>query len=207
MKIFPAKPRNRSLGNRRSGNRRSGNRRAGSTTLEFALAGSFIFLPLLAGAATIGMSLFMSTQVVGLNRDAGHMFAMGVDFSQSSNRNLLLKIAGNLNITDSGGNGVVILTEIDGTGNNQAVCARRLVIGNAALQSSAYVNPASNLLDSGGNVTNEADPSAAVNPSFTAIMPMAQGQVAYLVETYFSTAQYDWTGLLNNTGIHMKAIF
>ena len=181
--------------------------RRGSAILEFVLAGSFIFLPLLAGAATVGMSLVRSMQVAALNRNAAHMFAMGVDFSQQANRNLLLKVAGSLNITDSGGTGLVILSEIDGTGNNQAVCSRRLVIGNAALRNSSYVSPASNVLDSGGNVTNVNDGSAQVSAAFTAIMPMTQGQVAYVAETYFSTSDYDWPGFLTHTGIYTKAIF
>jgi hypothetical protein len=182
-------------------------RHRGSSTLEFALAGSFIFLPLLAGTATVGMAMLRSLQVIALNHDAGHMFATGVDFSQTVNRNLLLKVAGNLNISSAGGTGVIIFSEIDGTGNNQAVCARRIVVGNAALRSSSYVNPSSSLVDAGGNVTNLNDPSASVSPAFLAIMPMVQGQVAYLVETYFSTADYDWPGLLTGTGIYTKVVF
>jgi hypothetical protein len=187
--------------------RKTTHRWRGSSTLEFALAGSFIFLPLLAGTATVGVAMLRSMEVAGLNRDAGHMFATGVDFSQSVNRNLLLKVAGNLNITDTGGKGVVILSEIDGTGNNQAVCSLRLVIGNAALRQSSYVNPSSGVLDSAGNVTNLNDASASVAPAFLAMMPMTQGQVAYVVETYFSTSDYDWPGFLTGTGIYMKAVF
>jgi hypothetical protein len=63
------------------------------------------------------------------------------------------------------------------------------------------------VLDQGGNVTNLSDPSAQVNASFMSLLPMTQGQVAYLVETYFSTSQYDWTGFLSGTGIYAKAIF
>ena len=181
--------------------------RRGSTILEFTLAGSFILLPLLAGAGTVGMSMLRSLQVVGLNRDAGHMFAGGMDFSQATNRNLLVKVAGDLRFTASGGNGVVILSEIDGLGNNQAVCSHRIVIGNAALRNSSYVNPGSGLIDSAGNVTNLNDPSVKVTAAFMAMMPIAQGEVIYLAETYFSTADYDWTGLLAGTGIYTKAVF
>jgi hypothetical protein len=145
--------------------------------------------------------------VVGLNRDAGRLFSAGVDFSETSSQSLLVKIAGGLNITPTGGNGVVILSEFDGTGPNQAVCSRRIVVGNASLKSSSYANPSASLLDEDGNVTNVSDPSAQVNASFMSLLPMTQGQVAYMVETYFSTSQYDWAGLLNGTGIYAKAIF
>jgi hypothetical protein len=189
-------------------------KRKGSATVEFGLAGSFIFLPMLAGLASVGMSMVMAIQVVGLNRDAGRLFAGGVDFSEASSsqsatssRGLLLKLAGGLNITDTGGNGVIILSEFDGTGPNTAVCSRRIVVGNASLKASSYANPSAAVLDEDGSVTNLSDPSAAVNASFMTLLPMTQGQVAYLVETYFSTSQYDWTGLLNGTGIYAKAIF
>ena len=180
--------------------------RQGSTLVEFALAGSFIFLPMLIGTATVGMSILQSIAVTALNRDAGHMFAQGVDFTQTKNRNLLIKVAGDLNITDSGGNGVIIFSEIHGTGTNLAVCWRRVVLGNAALRASSFASPKSSLLDSDGNVKNTADPSANAN-SFTAVMPMNAGDIAYVTETYFSTAKYDWTGLLTGTGIYTRSIF
>jgi hypothetical protein len=184
----------------------SGGSRQGSTLVEFALAASFVFIPLIAGLSTVGMSVLMSGEVVALNRSAGHMFATGVDFSQAANRNLLIKVAGDLNITPAGGNGVIILSEIDGTGNNHAVCSRQLIIGNAALRKSAYVNPNSSIIDAGGNVTNLNDASANAN-SFAAWMPLAQGQIAYLSETYFSTSSFDWAGVLTGTGIYKKAVF
>ncbi len=179
----------------------------GSSLLEFVLAASFVFLPLLAGTASVGMSMVRSIDVVALNRDAGHMFAEGVDFSQPANRNILLVIAGTLGITNTGGNGVIILSEIDGTGTNTAVCARQYVIGNAALRASSYVNPSSSLLDSSGAVTNLNDPSANAAAFTPAVMPMNAGDVAYLAETFVSTSTYDWTGFLTGTGVYTKSIF
>jgi hypothetical protein len=38
-------------------------------------------------------------------------------------------------------------------------------------------------------------------------MPLANGQTAYLGETYFSTAQFDLAGLLKGTGIYRKVVF
>jgi hypothetical protein len=179
--------------------------RRGSVLVEFGLAGTFIFLPLLTGTVTIGMSMLQSIQVAALNRDAGEMFAKGVDFTQTQNIDLLLKIAGSLNITAAGGNGVVVLSEIDGTGTNTAVCSRRIVVGNAALRGSSYVNPTG--IDAGGNVTNVNEPSANADSFTPAVIPMSRGQVAYVAETYFSTSQYDWTGFLTGTGIYNVAVF
>ncbi len=180
--------------------------RHGSTLIEFVLAGSFVFVPILLGLSTVGMSLLMSSRVAALNRNATHMFATGMDFSQAASVNLLLKTAGTLNIAAAGGNGVVILSEIQGTGNGTAVCVRRVVIGNAGLRSSSYVNPKTSLLDAGGNVTNLKDASANAT-SFNSMLTLASGQTAYLGETYFSTAQFDWTGVLKGTGIYQKVVF
>ena len=192
------KPTRRNTGPRGKGRR-------GSTLVECVLAGSFVFVPLLVGTVTVGMSLLRSIQVAALNRDAGHLFATGMDFSQSANRQLLLKIAGTLNITDSGGQGVVILSEIDGTGTNQAVCSRRYVIGNPALRASSFASP--NSVNSSGTVTNLNDASSKTSGFAPAVMPMAQGDVAYVAETYFSTSQYDWAALLTGTGVYTKAVF
>jgi hypothetical protein len=181
--------------------------RSGSTLLEFALAGTFVFLPLLVGCATVGMAMLKSIQVVEVNRAAGHMFSQGVDFSQAGNKNILLQIASGLGITAGGGQGVIILSEIDGTGANAAVCSRRIVVGNPALHASNYVNPSSSLLDSSGAVTNLNDPSANAASFTPSVMPMSSGSVAYLAETYLSTSQYDWTGILTGTGIYTKSVF
>lgn len=181
--------------------------RRGSTLLEFVLAGSFVFLPLLIGCSTVGMALLKSIRVVELTRSAGHMFSEGIDFSQAANRNILLQVASGLGITDSGGQGVIILSEIDGTGTNTAVCSRRIVIGNAGLRASSYASPSSGILDSSGAVTNLNDPSANADAFTPAVMPMSRGDVAYVAETYLSTSAYDWTGVLTGTGIYMKAVF
>jgi hypothetical protein len=174
--------------------------RRGSTLIEFVLAGSFIFVPLLVGTMAVGMAMIRSIQVTALNRDAGHMFSQGIDFSQAANQNLLNNISGDLNLT--GGNGVVILSEIVATGTNQAVIAQRLVVGNASLHASNYGNP--DMIDSGGNVTPDASATAT---NFTpAVMSMVQGQIAFVAETYFSTSDVSLGGLLPN-GIYVWAVF
>jgi hypothetical protein len=148
------------------------------------------------------MAMIRSIQVTALNRDAGHMFSQGIDFSQAANQNLLVKIAGDLNITPTGGDGVVILSEIVATGTNQAVIAQRLVIGNASLHLSNYGTP--DMIDAGGNVTPDASATAT---NFTpAVISMVAGQVAYVAETYFSTSDVSLGGLLPN-GIYVWAVF
>jgi hypothetical protein len=177
-------------------------REKGSTILEFALAGTFLLLPLTIGTATVGLSILESIHVVELNRDAAHMFARGVDFSQTANQNLLLELGNGLNISASGGNGVVILSEIDAIGGGQAVCARRLVIGNAALRASDFATP-KKFTDQSGTV-DITDPSAQAN-SFLNVLAMSAGDKAYVAETYFQG--FSWTGWFTSSGMYTRSIF
>ena len=179
-------------------------RTRGSTVLEFALASSFIVFPLVFGTATIGMSLLRSIRVVQLNRDAGHLFARGVDFSQPNERQMLLRLAEGLDITDAGGHGVFMLSVIECPSAGQAVCTRRIVIGNPNLRASAFANPT--YIDSSGAVdyVNDAAANAA---TFLNVLPMQPGDVAYVTETYFSTSDYDWPGKFTDTGIYTRSIF
>ena len=181
---------------------------AGSAILEFVLAGTFVLLPLIFGTATVGLALLENLHVVQLNRDAGNLFARGTDFSVPANRSVLLQLANGLNISDSGGDGVIVLSVIQCTAAGQAVCSRRLVIGNPSLATSGggsrFVNP-KKFVGTDGTV-NTADPSADAD-SFLAVFNMNPGETVYIAETYFRTNSYDLPGLLTNTGIYTKSFF
>ena len=155
------------------------------------------------GTATVGLSILEAIHVVELNRDAAHMFARGVDFSKNANRSLLLELADGLNITDGGGNGVVILSEIDAIGGGQAVCARRLVIGNAALRASDFATPRK-FTNSQTGMVDITDPSAQAN-SFLNVLAMSAGDKAYVAETYFQG--FEWQGLFSSSGMYTRSVF
>jgi len=186
----------------RHSRRQTDQRRRGSALIEFTLVGSFVFLPMLAGLATVGMSMVMGMQVASLNANAGQMFASGVDFTQATNVALLLQTAGSLaagpnGITASGGNGVIILSEIAGSDGTSAgeVCPLQIIIGNQSLFTSNYVP--------GGQ-------GGTVSSAFTSMMPnLALGQVSYLAEAYFNNSQYAWAFAPGGTGmgIYVKAIY
>jgi hypothetical protein len=150
--------------------------------LEFALAGSFIFLPLLAGMSTIGFQMVRSLQVSTLTRDAGHMFSTGMDFSQAANQTVLQTIAGS-SLSLSDGTGLLIFSEIDNT--TSGLVASQYLVG-AGSGSSKYVDPSGNL----------KGPASSIS-----ILP---GQSVYIAEAYFTTP----SGLLGGTSsIYSKAIF
>ena len=174
--------------------RTSNNRRRGSSIIEFALVGSFMFLPILAGLATVGLSLVTALQVSSLNSNAGQMFAAGVDFTQSSNLAIVGKLSGNLNITGTSGYGLLILSEIDGTSNGNT-CSNQIIVGNSAIGSSRYCpNP------------------PCVQSGFTALMggsALAVGQVSYVAETFYNNPLYAWALAPHGTGtgIYTSAVF
>ncbi len=130
----------------------------GSALIEFLLASIFLIFPLLLGTIVFGLSLVRANQVAEVCRDAGHMYAYGVTFSQPGGQAMLVQLAQGLNMTPTGGNGEVILSRITVLGANdcvaggypsgvcpnlgQTVFTQRIVIGNSQLPGSAFGNPA-----------------------------------------------------------------
>src|SRR5450432_3164442 len=66
-------------------------RRSGAATVEFALI-LLVLVPLLLGTGVVGVNMIRTLQTVQLARDAGHMYARGVDFSQPGNVTILMDL-------------------------------------------------------------------------------------------------------------------
>src|SRR5712692_4606052 len=126
--------------------------RTGNVLIEFALVSAFS-IPLLLGMFVTGTNITRSIQVSQISRDAGHMYAMNVDFSQAANQDVIVRLALGLGMTTTGGDGVVILSHIINvylsdctaaglsaaqcTNLDQTVFTHRIVIGNASLRASS----------------------------------------------------------------------
>jgi len=182
----------------------------------------------LFGTFIFGMRLVRANQVAEVCRDAGHMYAYGVDFSQTSSQNMLVQLAQGLNITTSGGNGVIILSTITYIASNDCIAGgyssgscpninntvftRRIVIGNAnlsingQLQASAFGTPPSSIIDSSGNISsaNYLGSSAAIANNFYSIIQVSSGQYAYVAEAFFVSPDFS---LLSPGGISARSIF
>jgi hypothetical protein len=188
--------------------RRARQRESGSALIEFVLCCSFFWLPLFLGLVTVGQNLVRAMQVTQVCRDAAHMFAYGVDFSQATYQNLLVGLAPSLGLTtSSGGHGVVIfsqITYIDSTcsGTNRScsnsgyyVVTRRVTVGNSTIKSSLFGTPNASLMDSTGTVTqngylNDASTRAAASgASFASPITLPAGQYAYAAELYVTSPQ------------------
>lgn len=139
----------------------------GSNVMEFALFSLFL-MPLFMGTVTVGMGLGKAIQTSQIARDAGHMFVRQVDFSQPQNQDLIVRLALGMNMTRTGGNGVVILTQVMMIGPNECAAAglsasqctnlnypvitQRLVIGNQSLYTSTLGTPPSGVLNPDGTI-------------------------------------------------------
>lgn len=86
-------------------------RQRGNQVIEFALC-SVLLVPLFLGTVVLGMRLGRSIQVTQVARDTAHMYARFVDFSKAGNQDLVVRIASGLKMTRTGGNGVVILSQV-----------------------------------------------------------------------------------------------
>jgi hypothetical protein len=201
-------------------------RNRGSALTEFTLS-SLFWVPLLLGTMVLGLNLSRAIRVTQFCRDAGHMYAYGVDFSQTANQNLLIQLATGLNITTTGGNGIVIFSTItyiastDCTAGglqanstqcpnlNYPVIINRLVIGNSTLQTSAFGTPKSSDMDSTGSITSATylTDTTVRATAFSNLMTISSGQYAYVAEVYFSSPDYDWQGFLTGTGVAARSIF
>ena len=175
------------------------------------------------GSLVIGFNLIRAIQANQVNRDSGHMFARGVDFSTSTgagNRAVLAYMAPRLAFTPP--TGVVILSAIQYVGPNtcnqcpneyHAVFLQQLTIGNPALLNSYFgtVPPGSMKPDGSGNVANPyTDTSVqadAIIGVLQMVLPTDDGETAYVSETYFSSTDFDIPGFLPPSGVYCRAIF
>lgn len=207
-----------------SGVRRRSSER-GSALVEFLLAAGLLLVPLLLGTMFFGMSLVRANQVTELCRDAAHMYAYGVDFSQSSSQNLIVQLAQGLNMSTTGGNGVIILSTVTYIADadcvsggysdpstcpndKQTVFTNRIVIGNPSLSTSAFGTPSSGIVAANGNITNTnylKDTSARA-VGFSNLIALSSGQYAYVAETFvnspdFNVWKFSGSGLISSRSI------
>jgi nitrate reductase NapE component len=196
-------------------------RRRGSELIEFALVSALLF-PLLFGTFVVGMNLGRSIQVSQVSRDAGHLYARVVDFSDPANQQVIVRLAQGLGMTAGGGNGVVILSTVtyigqaqcdaaslspaDCTNLDQNVFVHRIVVGNPSLRASAFGTPDPGLVQSNGDVSNYLTEGSARANGFSGVLTLQPGEIAYVSEAYFSSPDYAMPGY-PATGIYARTVF
>jgi hypothetical protein len=133
------------------------------SVIEFALC-SLVLTPLLLGTGVIGINLLRTLGTIQVARDAGRMYARGVDFSQPGNRTIVATLGADLGLTTSSATSTasVILSAltyvdkaacasvgaVDSSGNplnctnyGKWVFAQRIIIGNSAVRASNIGSP------------------------------------------------------------------
>ncbi len=197
-------------------------RHKGSLLVEFVLVMALVMVPLLLGTMVVGFNLIRSIQVNQVNRDAGHMYARGVDFSSDTNglidRSIIFQMAPQLQITSSTGLEVMILSDIEYVGSttctscanlNHYVFLQQITLGNSALRASDFgtVAASSMLADGSGTVINPLTDTTVRADHFGSILTLADGQAAQISETYYNSTDFDIPGYLNAAGVYARAIF
>lgn len=209
--------------------RRSRSRERGTAVIEFAFCFALFWIPLFLGMLVIGFNLIRAVQVTQVARDAGHMYANGINFAQSTYQNLLVSLAIGLNMTTTGGNGVVILSTVmyvdssactsGGYTANSSSCpnyntfvfTNRIVVGNSGLHSSNLGSPVSSEMDSNGNVSQAGqltDKSNQVS-GFSSIIPAPSSgsEFAYVSEMFVQSTDTKWAWFLSTPIISARSVF
>jgi hypothetical protein len=150
----------------------------GVAIVEFSFA-MVVLIPLFLGTVGVGLRLIQSLRVIQLSRDAGKMYARGLDFSQPGNKTLLANLGEDIGLqtTDSGTSTLILTTvvyidagmcqlgghSLDGSGNpidcpnwKSWVFAQRLVIGKRGLRTSNLGSPITSVTDGTIPVTVDA---------------------------------------------------
>ena len=203
------------------------NRRKGNTVVEFALVSVFL-VPLLLGTVNVGLTLGRSIQVNQVCRDAGHMYVRQVDFSKPQNQNVIQRLGDNIGLnvsSPSSSKGVVVLTRIlymgatdcAGAGLSVGACpnyrtpviTQRIVMGKSSLRASDFGTPSSNLITSNGDIlpVNYATQSSCRASVIGNLLTMADGDTAYIAETYFEAPEWKFPGSYELTGTYSRAIY
>jgi Flp pilus assembly protein TadG len=203
---------------------------SGNALLEFA-AVSIVVIPLFFGMVAAGIELGRMNEAVQICRDAAHMYARGVDFSQIANQNILVNLATGTGMTVNGGNGVITMSQIirvyqaDCTAAgltsgqcanlNQLVFINRMVTGNSGLRPSNYGTPPSAYIDSLGNIaasdyltrSNLVVSGGMTTELTNSGLTLNDGDIAYLTEFYESMPDLSFLGASGSGGVYAKAVF
>lgn len=176
--------------------------------VEAALVISLVLVPLLLGVSVYGLNLVRILQANQINRDAGHMFARGLDLSGDANglvnQAVLTQMAPVLQSTS--GTGVLILSEVEYVGPQtctgcanagKTVFTRQIVIGNKTIHASIFgtVPAASMKTDGSGMVLNPLTDGNAVATNVSNYITLIDvsdvtngGYYGFISETYLSSA-------------------
>jgi hypothetical protein len=184
---------------------------ARATTVRLYAVGAIFLVPLSIGVLLVNSSASQNAHANEISRDVASMYAQGIDFSKSANRNIVLRAAEGMGVNIEQGHGVLILSKIrvvhdsdcppeqpaNCANKGYAVVTQRYVIGNPALRASSFGTPAK-VDASTGNVRNwTGDISARAEDFTTRLSP---GESTYVAECYLTAPE-------SRTGVYSRSMF
>lgn len=200
-------------------------RRRGSAFSELILS-MVVLLPMLVGGASLGINLIRTIQVQQLCRSTGSMASRFVDFTVAGNREMLLSTAGGLGITDTGGNGVIILSEVtwisdldctaagyttaNCTNRLQYVIGRRIYIGDKTLRDSSFGTPnEAGINQTTRKINNVYTDTSCRASGFGTVLALNDEEVTYVAEVFVKGAAWSASGLAGFAGnsIYTRVFF
>jgi len=110
----------------------------GGATVEFALI-LLLLVPMMLGTGVVGVNMIRTLQTVQLARDAGHMYARGVDFSLPGNQTILLQLGQSVGL-GAGASSSAVVTLATLTYVDKAACANAGAVDTNGNPTSACTN-------------------------------------------------------------------
>jgi len=186
-------------------------------------------VPLFFGAVAMGLSIGNAVEATQVTSDVGRMYGEGMDFTSAAAQQLVTSLAQGYSLTSTG-NAVLIMSQIttvytaDCTNASVSPCTnagspvfvQRVTIGNTSLESSAFGTPPPAYVDSLGNISaaNYMTQTTLTANGFGSVLAQADGDVAYVVEGYFTMPGLNFlaplflgNGASTAGGFYVRAIF
>lgn len=192
--------------------------------MEFALV-IIAAVPMLFGLVALGITLGRGVQAIQVSRDVGHMYGLGVDFSQSGAQSIVAKLAKDFSLNPTTGNAVLIFSKVQRISQsncnaapvpcnnlNQPVFTHRLVIGNSSLRASQFGTPPSSYIDPDGDI--QADKylqySTLIASNFDSVLNLVAGEYTTMVEGFFKQPDLNFLSpgfAQTNRGTYVRVLF
>ena len=175
-----------------------GHPESGQSALEFGLSLPFL-VAIVVGTFAVGMLLDRHMTVTQLSRNAGNMYARGIDFGSLQNQQVLLRAASGMGMTPTTGDGVIYLSLVimappgSGANENQPVIAQRFQIGDPSVGTSVVGMPPA--------AANGSVPNYFNDPAAIATLPSGITNVMVASDRIFVSEVFHHPRLLRFPGI------
>ena len=193
----------------------------GNAMLELALYMS-VGIPMVCGLTSVGIRLGRSIQATQITRDAGHMYALGADFTLAGTQAIIQTVSGGFTLTGSG-TAVLIFSRVAkvqqvdctaaGLSNcpnlNQPVFTQRVVVGNSGLRASTFGTPLSSYVGSKGMIASVdyCKQASLIANGFESVLSLQPGQASWMVEGYFYMPDLNIFTAENQGGVYVRLLF